>query len=73
MSHRNHKNEILSDNINSTIFNLLLKSKRENNSEKYKKSFDIFEKSLNIFSKLEKPKEIINKIYNEKSVKNGIE
>ena len=73
LSHRNQKNEIFSDNINSNIFNLLLKSKRENNSEKHNESFDIFEKPLNIFSKLEKPKEIINIINNEKNVKNGIE
>ena len=72
LSHRNQKNEIFSDNINSNIFNLLLKSKRENNSEKHNESFDIFEKPLNIFSKLEKPKEIINIINNEKNVKNGI-
>ena len=73
LSHRNQKNEIFSDNINSNIFNLLLKSKRENNSEKHNESFDIFEKPLNIFSKLEKPKEIINIINNEKNVKNVIE
>ena len=73
LSHRNQKNEIFSDNINSNMFNLLLKSKRENNSEKHNESFDIFEKPLNIFSKLEKPKEIINIINNEKNVKNGIE
>ena len=73
LSHRNQKHEIFSDNINSNIFNLLLKSKRENNSEKHNESFDIFEKPLNIFSKLEKPKEIINIINNEKNVKNGIE
>ena len=73
LSHRNRKNEILSDNINSNVFNLLLKSKRENNSEKHNESFDIFDKPLNIFSKIEKPKKIINKIYNEKAIKNGSE
>ena len=73
LSQRNQKNEILSDNINSNIFNLILKSKREINSEKDNESFDIFEKPINLFNKLEKPKEIINKIYNEKNIKNGLE
>ena len=73
LSQRIQKNEILSENINANLVNVLLKLKKESNSEKHNESFIIFENPLDIFNKFEKQKEIINKIYNEKNIKNNIE
>ena len=76
LSQRIQKNEILSENINANLVNVLLKLKKESNSEKHNESFIIFENPLDIFTlnnKFEKQKEIINKIYNEKNIKNNIE
>ena len=72
-SQRIQKNIFLSENTNSNLFNLLLKSKKENNSEKTNESFDFIEKPLNIFNKIEKPKEIITKNYNDKNIINNFE
>ena len=73
LSQRTQKNEILSENINENIVNVLLKLKKESNSENHNESFVIFENPLNIFNKYKKEKEIINNIYNEKNIKNNIE
>ena len=73
LSQRTQKNEILSENINANIVNVLLKLKKESNSENHNESFVIFENPLNIFNKYKKEKEIINNIYNEKNIKNNIE
>lgn len=72
-SQRIKKNVFLSENTNSNLFNLLLKSKKDNNSEKTNESFDFIEKPLNIFNKIEKPKEIITKNYNDKNIINNFE
>ena len=72
-SQRIQKNIFLSENTNSNLFNLLLKSKKDNNSEKTNESFDFIEKPLNIFNKIEKPKEIITKNYNDKNIINNFE
>jgi len=72
-SQRIQKNVFLSENTNSNLFNLLLKSKKDNNSEKTNESFDFIEKPLNIFNKIEKPKEIITKNYNDKNIINNFE
>ena len=72
-SQRIQKNIFLSENTNSNLFNLLLKSKKDNNSEKTNESFDFIEKPLNIFNKIEKPKEIITKNYNDKNIINSFE
>ena len=72
-SQRIQKNVFLSENTNSNLFNLLLKSKKDNNSEKTNESFDFIEKPLNIFNKIEKPKEITTKNYNDKNIINNFE
>ena len=72
-SQRIQKNIFLSENTNSNLFNLLLKSKKDNNSEKTNESFDFIEKPLNIFNKIEKPKEITTKNYNDKNIINNFE
>ena len=72
-SQRIQKNIFLSENTNSNLFNLLLKSKKDNNSEKTNESFDFIEKPLHIFNKIEKPKEIITKNYNDKNIINNFE
>ena len=72
-SQRIQKNIFLSENTNSNLFNLLLKSKKDNNSEKTNESFDFIEKPLNIFNKIEKPKEIITKNYKDKNIINNFE
>ena len=57
LSQRLKKREILSENIQSNGALIFMKKRKENNSETYNRSIDFFEKTANLFNKLEKLRE----------------
>ena len=57
LSQRLKKREILSENIQSNGALIFMKKRKENNSETHNRSIDFFEKTANLFNKLEKLRE----------------